>query len=75
MLIGSILSTTAICAAKQVFEDPPLERRNLGRAAVARTRKIDANVHGDLAMLDHQHAIGQRNSLSHVSFATPSQGR
>src|SRR5258708_36077880 len=72
----AMLRTTEFMAASQVgsvfgafekiFQDRAFQRRKLGGAAPPRTRDIDADVMRDTAVLDDQHAIGERDLLGYV---------
>jgi hypothetical protein len=51
---------------KQLAQDAPFQRRQIGRAALAGTVEINLHVMGDSATFDDQDAIGQRHCFSHV---------
>src|SRR5215213_2364940 len=54
---------TIFRAFQKIFQDRAFQRRELNRTAPARTGDIDAEILGDTAVFDHQHAIGQRHGL------------
>src|SRR5437870_13074568 len=51
---------------QQVFQDRAFQRRKLRRAALARTRNIDAEILGNAAVFDHKHAIGQGHGFGNI---------
>ena len=59
--VGSIFRTF-----QKIFQDRAFQRRQFGRTALPRTRNIDAEIERDAAVLDDQHAVGERHGLGNV---------
>src|SRR3569833_3512510 len=53
-------------AFQKMLQDRAFQRREFGRTALARTGHVDAEILGDAAVLDDQHAIGQRHGFRNV---------
>src|SRR2546428_3815231 len=51
---------------QQIFQDRTFQRGKLRRAAPPRARNIDVDVVRDDAVLDDEHAVGQRHGLGHI---------
>src|SRR6185312_10778181 len=50
-------------AFQKVFQDGAFQRRQFGRTAPSRPRDVDGEILRDAAVLDDQHAVGQRHRL------------
>src|SRR6185503_16424697 len=53
-------------AFQKILQDRAFQRREFGRTALARTGHVNTEILGDAAVLDDQHAIGQRHGLGDV---------
>src|SRR4051794_35509298 len=51
---------------EQVAQDRTFQRRQIGRAAAARTRDVHRDVMRDKTVLDDEHAVGQRHSFRNI---------
>ena len=60
------LGLSSVWTLQQFAQDRAFQRGKIGRAAPARARNIDMNIVRDAAVLDHQHAIGQRDGFRDV---------
>jgi hypothetical protein len=57
-----------LCVAQEVPQNSSFERDHFGGATIARPRQIDPQIKRDLAVLDHEHAIGV--TASETSWVT-----
>ena len=63
---GSLTDREVVLVIAGVPQDRAFQRGKFGRAAPPRTRDIDVDVVRDAAVLDDQHAVGQRDRFGDV---------
>src|SRR5439155_25915867 len=63
---GVPLHLGTIVRRQKMAQDRAFEARQLGGAALARPGRVNRNVVGDAAFIDHQHPVRQRDRLADV---------